>query len=179
MGNNLPLAFQIEEEKPDDIPGIRNVNIKAFNTFDEANVVDTLRNSSPVFISLVAKHKKAVIGYILFTPAVIVTPENEKMNGMGLAPLAVSPKFQGYGIGSALCRRGLKEMAVAGHPFVVVLGHPGFYTRFGFTPAKQYDIVCEYQDVPDEAFMIKVFDVEIMQDVMGTACYRPEFNKIA
>jgi len=178
MSNNLPIAFQIEEEKPEDIPGIRNVNIKAFKTIDEANVVDVLRVSCPIFVSLVAKRKKAVIGHILFTPAQIITPENETITGMGLAPLAILPKFQGYGIGSALCRRGLKEMAEAGYPFVIVLGHPGFYTRFGFTHAKQHGIACEYQDVPDDAFMIQLNDVGFMKDIVGKAFYRPEFSEI-
>lgn len=97
---------------------------------------------------------------------------------MGLAPLAVLPKYHGHGIGSELCRRGIQKITTLGYPFVVVLGHPGFYTRFGFKPAKQRGIACEYQDVPDDSFMIKVSDAEMMQDVTGTVYYRPEFGEI-
>jgi len=175
----LPIVFKIEKEKQEDIPGIRIVNLKAFNNRGEADIVDLLRASSPVFLSLAAKDKESVVvGHILFTPVQIITPDHETISGMGLAPLAVLPNFQGYGIGSALCQRGLEEMSAAGYPFVVVLGHPGFYIRFGFTPANRHGIACEYLDVPDDAFMIKIFNVEMMQDVIGTACYRPEFNEI-
>jgi putative acetyltransferase len=97
---------------------------------------------------------------------------------MGLAPLSVLPSYQGQGIGSELCRRGIRKIGALKYPFVVVLGNPGYYTRFGFSPAKQHNIACEYLDVPDNAFMIKVFDEEIMQDVIGTAYYRPEFGEI-
>jgi putative acetyltransferase len=61
------------------------------------------------------------------------------------------------------------------HPFVVVLGHPGYYPRFGFVPASRHRFVSEYEDVPDEAFMILVFDQSALKGVSGVAKYRPEF----
>jgi len=63
---------------------------------------------------------------------------------------------------------------MAGEPFVVVVGHPGYYPRFGFERASKCGIRCEYGEVPDEAFMIIVFDEERMQGVQGVARERPE-----
>ena len=178
MANNLTRDNQIEEEKPEDISGIRTVNLLAFESNEEADVVDRLRQTCAMFISLVAKHKERIVGHILFTPAQIVSTENETIEGMGLAPLAVLPEYHGQGIGSELCRRGIQKIEALGYPFVIVLGHPGFYSRVGFEPAKQRGITCEYQDAPKEAFMIRVFDAEFMQNVIGTAYYRPEFGGI-
>jgi putative acetyltransferase len=95
--------------------------------------------------------------------------------GAGLAPLAVVPEYQGQGIGSALVAAGLEEMRQAGQPFVVLVGHPGYYPRFGFVRASQYGIRPEYDEVPDEAFMIIVFDEEKLQMITGVAHERPEF----
>jgi len=66
-------------------------------------------------------------------------------------------------------------MRMAGEPFVVVVGHPGFYPKFGFERASKYGIRCEYSEVPDEAFMIIVFDESRMQGLTGIAKERPEF----
>ena len=60
-------------------------------------------------------------------------------------------------------------------PFVVVLGHPGYYPRFGFRPASRHGITCEWP-VPDDVFMLLVLDRSIMKGVSGPAKYRPEFS---
>jgi len=66
-------------------------------------------------------------------------------------------------------------MRKAGEPFVIVVGHPGYYPRFGFERASKYGIRCEYDEVPDEAFMIVVFDEGRMRGITGVAKERPEF----
>ncbi len=62
-----------------------------------------------------------------------------------------------------------------GEPFVIVLGHPGYYPRFGSVPASRFWIRCEYDGVPDEAFMIMVLKEKMMAGICGIARYRPEF----
>jgi len=47
--------------------------------------------------------------------------------------MAVLPEFQNQGIGSALVRAGLEHCREQGHRTVIVLGHPYFYPRFGFS----------------------------------------------
>jgi putative acetyltransferase len=66
-------------------------------------------------------------------------------------------------------------MRRAGQPFVVLVGHPDYYPRFGFVRASQYGIRPEYEEVPDEAFMIIVFDEARLQGITGVAHERPEF----
>jgi putative acetyltransferase len=55
------------------------------------------------------------------------------------------------------------------------LGHPGYYPRFGFRPARDQGLRCEWP-VPDEVFMLSILDPARMAGVSGLARYRPEFS---
>ena len=58
-----------------------------------------------------------------------------------------------------------------------MLGHPDYYPRFGFEPASKHGIRCQWDGVPDEAFMILVLDETAMKDVSGVLRYRQEFDQ--
>ena len=166
----------IRHEQPEDIAVIHQINEQAFGQPAEANLVDALRRNGNAILSLVADDNGRVIGHILFSPVVIDTGEN-LFSGIGLAPLAVSPERQNEGIGSLLVEQGLRECREAGHPFVVVLGHPNYYPRFGFVPTSRYNVKSEY-DVRDEVFMIQELQQGSLLGVAGTAKYQPEFNEV-
>jgi len=165
----------IREEQSGDEQQIRVLNHRAFGGTEEADLVDKLRHACTNSISLVVLSGDQIIGYILFTPVTIQTGERI-ITGMGLAPMAVLPEFQRQGIGSQLVKSGLQIIKRDRHPFVIVLGHPTYYPRFGFVPASRYGIQSEYENVPDEAFMILVFDQAALEGVSGIAKYRPEFG---
>ena len=76
------------------------------------------------------------------------------MDALTLAPLCVHPEFQNRGIGSALMERGLAECERAGARVVVLLGHPGYYPRFGFSPAGRKGLRLKFS-APAEAFMVR------------------------
>jgi putative acetyltransferase len=128
-------------------------------------------------LSLVAEDE-AVVGHILFTP-VVVESAGRKIVGMGLAPMAVLPDRQRQGIGSQLVRRGLEMLRERGCPFVVVVGHPGYYPRFGFERASAHGLASQWEGLPDAAFMVVVLDGNAMAGVAGVARYREEFNAVA
>ena len=165
----------IRKEQRGDEEQIRLVNTCAFGQPAEADVVDTLRKACPEGISLVAVCEDKIVGHILFTPAVIEAKEKE-IGGMGLAPMSVQPEFQRQGIGAKLVQAGLDEMRKAQQPFVIVLGHPEYYPRFGFARASRYGIVSQYDNVPDEAFMILVLDRVALKGASGIGKYRAEFD---
>ena len=73
-----------------------------------------------------------VLGHILFGKLLIET-EARSLRGASLAPLAVRPDRQRQGIGSRLTRAGLEACRNARVEAVVVLGHPEYYPRFGFS----------------------------------------------
>jgi len=164
----------IRIEKPGDEEQIRIVNQRAFGQNEEADIVDKLHQTCPSRISLVALSENKSVGHILFTPVTIMG-EEKIVEGIGLGPMAVLPEFQRQGIGSQLVKAGLEVIEKAQSPFVIVLGHPTYYPRFGFVPASRYRIKSEYENVPDEAFMIIVFDQAALQGISGVAKYRPEF----
>jgi len=116
------------------------------------------------------------VGHILFSPARIEGKE-KAWEGMGLAPLAVPPKRQRQGIGSQLIDSGIRMLKEKGCPFVIVLGHPEYYQRFGFRPASRRGVRCQWEGVPDEAFMILILDDEAMVGAAGVGRYRSEFDQ--
>ncbi len=165
----------IRAERPDDVAPIRCVNELAFGRQEEAAVVDRLREADMPYVSLVAEDGGVIVGHILFTPAT-VEHEERRVVGMGLAPLAVVPERQRQGIGSLLVRRGLDLLRADGCPFAIVLGHPEYYPRLGFERASAHGLACQWKDVPDEAFMVLVFDQDALHGVAGVARYRDEFD---
>jgi len=170
-------VITIRPERPADASPVRHVNELAFGQPDEADLVERLRRGCRDSLSLVAEDD-AVVGHILFTP-VVVESAGRPVVGMGLAPMAVLPDRQRQGIGSQLVRRGLDILRERGCPFVVVVGHPEFYPRFGFEPASTHSLSSQWGGMPDAAFMALVLDVDTMTGVSGVARYREEFDDVA
>ena len=167
----------IRLERPEDASQIRLVNELAFGETTEADLVERLRRGCTDSLSLVAEDD-AIVGHILFTP-VVVESEERRILGMGLAPMAVLPDRQRQGIGAQLVRRGLDILRERRCPFVVVVGHPEYYPRFGFEPASLRGLACQWEGVPDAVFMVLVLDLHGMAGVSGVAKYREELDEVA
>lgn len=167
----------IRPERSDDVARVRDINTLAFGQPAEAVLVDKLRANCADALSLVADDN-GVVGHILFTPVSIDTPER-RLVGMGLAPMAVHPDRQRRGIGTQLVTRGLEMLRERGYPFVVVVGHPAYYPRFGFEPASRRGLASQWEGIPDEAFMVLVLDESGMAGASGVARYRTEFDDVA
>jgi putative acetyltransferase len=143
----------IRHEKPEDIPLVYSVLEKTFKRDAEAKLTDKLRETCNDCLALVANDNGTIVGHIMFTPVRI---KEGNIQGMGLAPMAVMPSKQRQGIGAQLIKYGLQFLQEKGCPFVIVLGHPDYYPRFGFQPASRFNIKSQWEDVPDDAFMILV-----------------------
>ncbi len=96
---------------------------------------------------------------------------------MGLAPMAVAPMHQKKGTGSALVQAGLDQCRQLDFVAVVVLGHPEYYPRFGFSPASQFGIGSEY-DVPEEVFMAMELQPDALSRKTGRVRYHPAFKEV-
>lgn len=168
--------MHIRQEQPEDFQAIRTINEKAFGRPEEANIIEKLRSNCPDILSLVAVCEDRIVGHILFSPAVIET-DNGLIEGMGLAPMAVLTEYQNQGIGSSLVKSGIDILRKRACPFIIVLGHPEYYPRFGFEQAFVYGLKCQWQGVPDEAFMVIFFDETLKQSASGIARYRDEFDE--
>ena len=138
---------------------------------NEQDLVSALRES-PAFIpqlSLVAVADGRIVGHILFTKITI-----GGTTAVALAPLAVRPSHQRMGVGSALIREGHRIAADLGYDYSVVLGHPDYYPRFGYVPARTLSITGPF-DVPDEVYMA----VRLREDaeaIHGRVQYDPAFG---
>jgi putative acetyltransferase len=164
----------IRAEKEKDRAAVRALNLSAFETPAEADLVDALREQAQPVISLVAEGGDAIIGHILFSP--VTLHGNPELKMMGLAPMAVLTAHRSKGIGSALIRVGLEQCRQLGFGAVVVLGHPGYYPCFGFSPAVRFSIGCEY-NVPEEAFMLMELQPGYIRGISGVIKYHDAFSK--
>ncbi|MDJ0785126.1 MAG: N-acetyltransferase [Desulfosarcinaceae bacterium] len=170
----------IRKEGPEDVKQIRRIHVSAFDTSTEADIVDQLRRSADPILSLVAEEVRhgggqRIVGHLLFSPVAVDGPQDPPA-GMGLAPMAVLPEYQEKGIGSALVRHGLDILAEGHCPFIIVLGHPEYYPRFGFEPASRHGLHCQWKSVPDAAFMVKILDGDRMAGVGGVVRYHDLFD---
>ena len=165
----------IRAEAQRDWAAVHAVNVSAFETPAEANLVDALREQAQPLVSLIAEDKGAIVGHIMFSP--VSLSGHPVLRIMGLAPMAVAPEHQRKGIGSALVRAGLEQCKQLGFGAVVVLGHPAYYPRFGFLPSTCCGIVCEYE-VPEEVFMVVELQTGFLRGASGKVKYHSAFSNV-
>jgi putative acetyltransferase len=164
----------IRAERAEDVPAIRQVNEAAFGRPAEADLVDALRGTDawlPEF-SLVAEEESGIVGHALCS----LVRLDDGPHLLSLAPMAVDPDRQRAGIGSSLIGHGLGRAQQTGYPLVVVLGHPGYYPRFGFESARGLGIETPY-DAPDEAWLalrLPAYD----EGLRGTVRYPAAFAAV-
>jgi putative acetyltransferase len=170
------VDFTIREEQPEDYTEIRRLNEQAFDQPLEARLVDLLRTNNAILLSLVAIADRQIVGHILFSPVQLESGESV-LEGAGLGPMSVLPDFQRMGIGSRLIEEGIRGIRQMGFPFIVVLGHPNYYPRFGFDPASRYGVTCQWE-VPDGVFMVMPFDPARFEGCGGLVRYRDEFSTV-
>ncbi len=160
-----------------DDAAIRRVVEAAFGQPLEADLVDALRDEGYVRLSMVAEIDGQVVGHILLSALSIVTdnaPANGNVAALALAPMAVAPTWQRQGIGSQLIQHALEACRAAGHGIVVVLGHPEYNPRFGFSPALAEPLESPYAG---PAFMALELDPGALAGVRGRVEYAEPFGR--
>jgi len=151
---------------------IHAVNSAAFGRPDEADLVDALRAEGAVLLSLVAEREGQVVGHILFSRMWIETAAGE-VPAVSLAPMVVLPAHQRRGIGERLVRHGLDLLRERGERIVVVLGHPGYYPRFGFSAGQAGALESPFRR---EAFMALELTPGALNGICGKVKYPAAFG---
>ncbi|OGS05127.1 MAG: GNAT family N-acetyltransferase [Elusimicrobia bacterium RIFCSPLOWO2_02_FULL_61_11] len=176
--DNTGGILTVRTEKAEDIGAIRKLNKKAFKGNDESKLIDAIRGSDGFIpgLSLAAEKDGKIVGHILFSPVKIKGPAGAAP-ALALAPMAVLPAFQNQGIGTELVKRGLEECRKLGHKIVVVVGHAGYYPRFGFVKAGEKGLQLPFE-APDEIFMALELVPGALDEVKGTVEYPPAFHAV-
>ena len=146
----------IRSEIDTDVNAIADVTVAAFRSLEISNhteqfIIDALRASKALTISLVAELEGRVIGHIAFSP---VTISDGTRNWYGLGPVSVLPEYQRQGIGKALVLEGLSRLKALNANGCCLVGHPDYYRKFGFKNIPGLVV----EGVPPEVFFALSFN---------------------
>jgi putative acetyltransferase len=160
----------IYEDWPEHAARVASIHTQAFGRTDEASIVAKIIASRTPVISLIAELDREIVGHVLLSP--VTVEGRDEPRGLGLAPLGVMPSHWRRGIGEQLVHAGLERARLYGYDFVVVLGEPRYYARFGFTAASRFGLRCEYE-APDSAFMAIELHGGVLHRAPGLVLYAP------
>jgi putative acetyltransferase len=146
----------IRNEMASDVEVIFELTKAAFEHHPHSNhteqfIVNALRATNALTISLVAEVGGKVVGHIAFSP---VTIADGSHNWYGLGPVSVLPEFQKQGIGKSLIHEGLSLLKALEAKGCVLVGEPKYYERFGFRNFPHLIL----DGVPQEYFLALPFD---------------------
>ncbi len=166
--------MHIRTETADDFDAIDRVVAAAFERPNEAKLVRLMRETEFYVpdLAFVAEDDGEILGHIMLSYTDLDGSPVPRV--LSLAPLAVRPDRQNDGIGDALTRFALNAADERGEPLVVVLGHPNYYPRFGFQPARQHGIEPPDPAIPDEVFMVvrlRAYDPQIRGRVVYPSAF--------
>ncbi|MEU1879741.1 GNAT family N-acetyltransferase [Streptosporangium sp. NPDC020072] len=154
----MTSSWTTRPENAGDVAAIRDINLAAFPSPHEADLVEALRADPQAWLPGLSWLAEApdgdLAGYALLTRCHVGDSP-----ALTLGPCAVKPDHQRQGSGSAAIRAALRAAREQGENLVLVLGHAEYYPRFGFTPASGYGIRPPF-DVEDKYMMALAFNPE-------------------
>lgn len=180
-GEPEPVPITIRLEAPGDEPGVRAVELAAFTGPEEADTVDRVRvEAPPGWQSLVAvRDGGEIVGHLLMTPCPVESDDGAVVaEVLAIGPVAVLPSVQFRGVGSALMRASMGLAIARSAPAVVLLGHPSYYPRFGFSPARAIGLQPPAAAWPDAAWLARRLPAW-SDGIRGTVRYPEAFGPLA
>ncbi|MDP8997539.1 MAG: N-acetyltransferase, partial [Pseudomonadota bacterium] len=106
-----------------------------YNNGDEQKMINALRSSGRLALSLVVEYRGSLVGHVAFSKGVCASALTD---WYALGPFSVDPKFQKRGIGSALIEAGLSQLKDNRSAGCILVGDPHYYKRFGFFLASKF-----------------------------------------
>lgn len=130
------MSWSLRPEEPTDAAALEHLHTAAFRRAAEAQTLALHRAHDPTYdrqLSLLAVAEGTCLGHVLLTRATIRLG-GEDVPACLLGPIAVTPAWQGRGVGAALLEGAHAAARAAGAALVFLTGHPGYYPRFGYAP---------------------------------------------
>ena len=154
----------IRKETTSDIEAISQVTTAAFRTLPISNhteqfIIEALRTTGALTLSLVAEIDGRVVGHVAFSPVII---SDGAKDWYGLGPVSVFPEYQKQGIGKSLINEGLSLLKQLNGKGCALVGDPNYYKWFGF---KNFPELV-YEGVPQEVFLALPFNEKIPQGIV-------------
>jgi len=167
------MNLQVRRAYDSDKQAITDVVIAAFGDEQGQEIADLVTElladpGAQPLLSLVATADGHVVGHILFTN-VQLSHSPRVVSSAILAPLSVHPDCQNQGIGGRLIQEGLKQLKASGVELVFVLGHPGYYPKYGFSGAGSKGLDAPYPIPPEnsDAWMVQELQPGVIGHVRG------------
>lgn len=161
----------IRERTAADNAAIRRLNDDAFGGKYESRLIEDLRAAGLDAVELVAVEDGEVVGHVLLN-VLAVTLDRRTVPALALAPMAVRPDRQRRGIGSALVRAGLDLARERAWQAIIVVGHPDYYPRFGFSAALAGPLKAPFSG---DTFMTLELAPGALRGEDGLVAYPPAF----
>ena len=168
-------SMAVRQEVAADHAEVRSLVQAAFERGEEAQLIDDMRGQ-PGVLSLVAVRAGSILGHAMFSPVTSSAAPSSGQRAVALGPIAVRPSQQRQGCGSALIRDGLDRCREQGIGAAFVLGDPAYYSRFGWQPAKQRQLHCQWPRT-DDAFQVLELSEGGLEGWHGQVSYSPAFDQ--
>lgn len=168
----MATMVTIIEAAPEHDGAIADITRAGFQGGDEVDLIQRLQRDGVVLLSLIAFKYDELAGHILFS-TLDVAVDGRKVKAVALAPMSVSPKYQNKGVGAALVIEGLKRLVERGLEAVIVLGHPRYYPRFGFSSELAAKFPTRF---PRESFMALELVPGALAGAQGNLAYPKAFG---
>jgi putative acetyltransferase len=165
------MNITIRQETASDVADIKALTTAAFlnaphTSHTEHLIVDALRDSGNLTISLVAEVNDQIVGHVAISPVAV---SDGSQNWYGLGPISVIPEYQGVGIGTQLVEQALASLRDRGSSGCMLVGDPKYYSRFGFKAEPSLVL----PNIPPEYFQVISFGARIPS---GTVSFHESFN---
>ena len=148
-----------------------SITIRQETQHDHATVYELIREA---FEKVEESDHGKLVGHILLTRIRIIN-DAQAFPSLAVAPLSVLPSWQRQGIGSASIREAHRRAAALGYGSAVLLGHPGYYPRFGYLPAHRFGIRFPFE-APADCCMAVELSPDGLKGVQGRVEYDPAFG---
>lgn len=172
------MQVEIKREKPEDREEVDLLFRLVFEPEGVSPLIRKMRESDIYIpeLSRVAKINNSIIGIIMYMRGEIVRGRRH-IPVIVLSSLAVLPGYQGLGVGAELISNSFDKARRMDFDSVVTFGQEDYFTKFGFVPAKDFEITTSLE-LSDEEFLAIELQESSLAEARGNLKNHVVFNEL-